>query len=151
MKRSLIALAVVSSLGLATLAAPAVFAHGPGQGPAAGNAWGPGMMGNGGHPMGYHMGAGMMGSGMGPAMMGANGAPCPGLAAANASGDPLTIEDARKTVEQRLEWSGNDRLKVGTVEAKDDNTFSAEIVTVDGSLVEKFEINRKTGFMQPVR
>lgn len=151
MKRSLIALAVVSSLGLATLAAPAVFAHGPGQGPSAGNAWGPGMMGGGmmgygGHPMGYHMG-----SGMGPAMMGANGAPCPGLAAATTSGDPLSIEDARKTVEQRLEWSGNDRLKVGTVEVKDDNTILAEIVTVDGSLVDKLEIDRKTGFARPVR
>lgn len=149
MKRKLIALATVTTLGLSALAAPAVFAHGPGQGPGAGNAWGPGMMGGG--MMGSGMMGNMMGSGMGPAMMGANGAPCPGLTAANASGAPLTIEDARKTVEQRLEWMGNGRLKVGTVEAKDDATISAEIVTLDGSLVEKFDIDRKTGFMRPIR
>ncbi len=144
MKRSMIALAVVSSLGLAALAAPAVFAHGPGF--AAGNAWGPGMMGGGmmgygGHPMGY---------GMGQGMMGASGAPCPGLAAAGVSGDPLTVDSVRKSVEQHLEWMGNDRLKVGTVEAKGEDTILAEIVTLDGSLVNAFEVDRKTGFMRPV-
>jgi hypothetical protein len=98
------------------------------------------------------MGA-MMSGGMGPAMMGAAGAgmPCPGLAAATVNAEPLTLDSAQKVVQQRLTWMGNDRLKVGKVEAKGDTAFTAEIVTLDNSLVEKLEIDAKTGFIRPVR
>lgn len=151
MKRSLIALAAATAIGTAAFAAttfadpgdgPAFggrgmqFAHYQGNNAAPGTGWGPGMMGYGGHHP----------------MMGAAGAnvPCPGLAAA-ANGEPLTLDDARKAAEQRLEWLGNDRLKLGEVEAKGDDAFVAEIVTVDGSLVDTLQIDRKTGFMTPVR
>ncbi|MDX9862905.1 MAG: hypothetical protein RBS99_18515 [Rhodospirillales bacterium] len=148
MKRSLIALAAVATLGLTALGATVTLAD-PGDGPGR-PGWGPGMMG------GYGPGAGMMsmkGGGYGPAMMGAASAavPCPGWAAANANAEPLSIDDARKAVEQRLAWMGNDRLKVGNVEAKGDAAYTAEIVTLDNSLVERLEIDRKTGFMRPLR
>ncbi|MDX9861241.1 MAG: hypothetical protein RBS99_10025 [Rhodospirillales bacterium] len=156
MKRSLIALATVATLGLTALGATVTLADSA-DGPAR-PGWGPGMMGGGYGPgmmSGNGPGAGMMGmmmgGGMGPAMMGAAGAdvPCPGLAAATA--EPLTLDDARKVVQQRLTWMGNDRLKVGKVEAKGDAAFTAEIVTLDNSLVEKLEIDAKSGFMRPVR
>ena len=155
MKRSLIALATVATLGATALGTSLTLAD-PGDGPGR-PGWGPGMMGG-----GYGPGAGMMnpammsmmmGGGMGPAMMSAAGtnSPCPGLAAATANAEPLTLDDAQKVVQQRLAWMGNDRLKVGKVEAKGDAAFTAEIVTLDNSLVEKLEIDAKTGFIRPVR
>ncbi len=163
MKRSLIALATVATLGLTALGATVTLAESgdgparPGWGPGMmGGGYGPGMMGGGYGPgmMGGGYGPGMMGRGYGPgAMMGAAGTdvPCPGLAAATANAEPLTLDDARKVVQQRLTWMGNDRLKVGKVEAKGDAAYTAEIVTLDNSLVEKLEIDAKTGFMRPVR
>lgn len=159
MKRSLIALAAATAIGATALGTTLTLAD-AGDGPAGGRpGWGYGMMG--GYGPGHHMrggygpGYGMMGYGMGPQMMGygqgdAN-VPCPGYAAATANAEPLTIDAARKAVEQRLAWMGNDRLKVGKVEAKGDTSFTAEIVTQDNSLVEKLEIDGKTGFMRPVR
>ena len=58
---------------------------------------------------------------------------------------PLTADDVRTSLEQRLQRQGNDRLKVGKVEDKDDKTILAEIVTVDDSLVERIEIDKATG------
>jgi len=151
MKRPLIALATVAALGLGTLATVtmAETGNGPGWsgwGSGMRGGYGPGMMGGYGHGM-------MMGGAMGPGMMGAAGAdvPCPGLAAATADAEPLTLDDARKAVERHLAWMGNERLKVGAVEAKGDVAYIAEIVTVDNSLVHTLEIDRKTGFMRPVR
>ncbi len=146
MKRSLIALAAATAIGTAAFAF-AASAHSDSVGRGG---WGPGaMMGSG--MMGH--GAGMMGygAGMGPAMMGGDydDMPCANLAATN--GEPLTLDGARQVAERRLEWYGNDRLKLGKVEAKDDDSFVAEIVTVDGSLVDTLRIDRKTGFMVPVR
>jgi hypothetical protein len=158
MKRSLIALATVATLGLTALGATVTLAD-PGDGPAR-PGWGPGMMAGGygpgmmgGNAPGAGMMGMMMGGGYGPAMMGAAGTnvPCPGLAAATANAEPLTLDSAQKVVQQRLTWMGNDRLKVGKVEAKGDAAFTAEIVTLDNSLVEKLEIDAKTGFIRPVR
>ena len=158
MKRSLIALATVATLGLTALGTTVTLAD-RADGPAR-PGWGPGMMGGGygpgmmgGNGPGPGMMGMMMGGGMGPAMMAAAGTdvPCPGLAAATANAEPLTLDSAQKVVQQRLTWMGNDRLKVGKVEAKGDAAFTAEIVTLDNSLVEKLEIDAKTGFMRPVR
>lgn len=57
----------------------------------------------------------------------------------------LTVEQARTLAESRLILAGNDRLKVGSVEALDDETIVVEIVTVDDSLVVRREIDRDTG------
>ena len=60
----------------------------------------------------------------------------------------LTVEQARTLAESRLILSGNDRLKVGSVETVDDDTIAIEIVTVDDSLVVRREIDRDTGRMK---
>lgn len=60
----------------------------------------------------------------------------------------LTVDQARTLAESRLILSGNDRLKVGSVEALDENTIVVEIVTVDDSLVVRRNIDRGTGKMK---
>ncbi len=60
----------------------------------------------------------------------------------------LTVDQARTLAESRLILSGNDRLKVGSVEVVDDDTIAVEIVTVDDSLVVRREIDRDTGRMK---
>jgi hypothetical protein len=42
----------------------------------------------------------------------------------------------------------NPNLKLGKVEEKDEDTIVAEIVTNDGSLVDRFEVDRHTGRMR---
>ncbi len=153
-RKALKATAAVAALllGTALVAAPTL-AHGPGgpggQGDRGGygmhsGQFGPGMMG------GY--GPGMQGSQMGPGMMGygpgAQG-DCPFNKAS--LDEDLTVESVTKFLEQRLSHMGNERLKVGEVTAKDDDTIVAEIVTVDGSLVQKLEFDRDTGRHNPVR
>lgn len=63
---------------------------------------------------------------------------------------PLTVKDVTAQLEKRLEWRGNKRLKVGKVEMTKDKTIVAEIVTVDGSLVRKIEIDPSTGMRHPI-
>lgn len=63
----------------------------------------------------------------------------------------LTVDQARTLAESRLILAGNDRLKVGSVEAIDDKTIVVEIVTVDDSLVVRRNIDRGTGQMKRVR
>jgi hypothetical protein len=46
-------------------------------------------------------------------------------------------------LERYLKQQSNPRLKVGEVKEKD--TITAEIVTADGSLVQRFKIDRHTG------
>ncbi len=43
------------------------------------------------------------------------------------------------------------RLKRGKVEAKDDDTIIAEIVTVDDSLVQRLAIDRDTGSQRRIK
>jgi hypothetical protein len=126
---------------------------GPGMmGPGYG--MGPGMMAPG---YGYGMGPGMMGPGygMGPGMMG------PGYGYGMGQGQQpwaaprvtprmdLSTDDVRSYFEGQLSAQGNQRLKVGKVEALDDNTIEAQIVTVDGSLVETYKVDRHTGAIAP--
>ena len=63
----------------------------------------------------------------------------------------LTVAQARTLAESRLILAGNERLKVGSVEAIDDKTIVVKIVTVDDSLVVRRNIDRNTGRMQPNR
>ncbi len=88
------------------------------------------------------MGPGMMGPGMmGPGMMGFAMLPTLG-ADLN-----LSVNDVRGQLDQSLTWHGNKRIKVGAVTEVDDNTIVADVVTQDGSLVQRFEVNRHTGRM----
>jgi len=92
-----------------------------------------------GQPM---MNFGIMGPGMmGPGMMGFVMLPTLG-ADLN-----LSVSDVRGQLDQSLTWHGNKRIKVGEVTEVDDNTIVADVVTQDGSLVQRFEVNRHTGRM----
>lgn len=57
----------------------------------------------------------------------------------------LTSDEARTLVEARLIMRGNDRLKVGQVSEKDEETYLIDIVTVDDSLVRQIEVDRDNG------
>ena len=139
-----------ATLGLGALVATgAALANGPGfmQGQGMqGNMQGQGYMHGqgGGNMQGQGMQGNMQGHGFGP---GADG-DCQ----YNQTLDkPLTVDDVRANLEQNLERKGNDRLKVGKVEDKDDKTITAEIVTVDDSLVRRIEIDKATGRHTPIK
>lgn len=111
------------------------------------NGWGQGqMMGQGymtgqGHVMGqgYMMGPGFNELGnVGPGMM-------------QPLREDLDIGDVRDMMEHRLIWMNNPNLKLGDVEEKDADTISADIVTKDGSLVQRLSVDRHTGWMQPIQ
>lgn len=107
--------------------------------------WGPGcgMMGPG-MMSGY--GPGMMmqgyGPGSGPGMMG------PGWYGRQANVN-LSTDDVKNYLERWIAVQGNPRLKVGDVKEKDADTIEADVVTKDNSLVQRFIVNRRTGFYQP--
>jgi hypothetical protein len=56
----------------------------------------------------------------------------------------LSVEDVRRYFAFRLERMGNKRLKVGEVKAAN-GMITADIVTVDDSLVQRLEVDRRTG------
>ncbi len=101
---------------------------------------GPGMMGP-----GY---GGMMGHGYGPGgMMGSGQGYYPRNY--NRSGQPITMDQAKVLVENYLTTIGNPNLKSGKITDKD-KYFEAEIVTKDGSLVDKLMVDKQTGWMKSV-
>ena len=93
-----------------------------------------GMMGKG------MMGAGMMQGGMGPgtgALFGSRVTPMMNL----------SVEDVRGYLAVQLDRLNNKRLKVGDIKA-DDGTITADIVTVDNSLVQRLKVDRHTGAIE---
>jgi hypothetical protein len=114
---------------------------GPGFAPNEGN--GPG----GGYGPGYHMRG--WGGGPGPGMMRGYG---PGYdRRSDVQGNQnvnLSTDDVKSRMERMLAWRGNSRLKVGEVKEKDADSITAEIVTKDNSLVERFIFDRHTGFVR---
>jgi len=114
---------------------------------------GPGMMGQGMMGQGMMgrgaMGQGMMGQGMtGQGMMGQG---MMGQGSGSTPGEQLSADDVRANLERWLAWHGNSRLKVGEVKEEGDDTVLADIVTQDGSLVDRFRIDRDSGAMQRVQ
>ena len=57
----------------------------------------------------------------------------------------LSVADVRHFLDHHLGVGGNKRLRVGAVEAADDATTTAVIETVEGSLVQRFSVDRHTG------
>ncbi len=105
-----------------------------------------------------HMGQkqGNPGGMMGPGIEYGHGAgqgsgPCPAAAMQRAEADDdLSADDVRAGIERILAWHGNERLKVGEVTEADDDTIIAEIVTLDGSLVDRFKVDRHSGLRQRI-
>jgi hypothetical protein len=115
--------------------------QGPGMmgGPMMGQ--GPGMTGG---PM-MGMGYGMMGMGPGPGADRGGGRNAWMPMWGPEPSRPLSTDEVRRMVDGRLAWRRNDRLKLGKVEERDANTVVVEIVTLDGSLVDRMGIDRQTG------
>ena len=152
--------ALVLAVGIVAGGAVPAFAHGPGQsGGGQPFGWHQGwhmgpMMGQGQKPM---MGPGqtpMMGEGQMP-MMGPGQTPMMGQGMSPGMMQPLakdlSASDVQHMIEHRLAWQGNPNLKVGKVEEKDDHTIVAEIVTKEGSLVQRLEVDRHRGSMRPIQ
>lgn len=81
-----------------------------------------GMMGS------HHMGRGMMGHGLRVRPI-----------------QHLSVDDVTHFFGHFLQRRGNKRLKLGEVTKKDEDTITVQIVTVDGSLVQTFEVDRHSG------
>ena len=89
--------------------------------------------------------------GGGPGMQGQGGWYCPwgpggrmGPPVAQ-PGQPLSADQAKALVEQHI--SANPNLKVGKVTPKDD-FYEVEVVTKEGSLVDKIQVNKQTGWFR---
>ena len=100
-----------------------------------GNGRGSGMMGG-----GYGSGSGMMGPGHGQ-QYGRQYAP-----RYQQPQKPLNENQAREMVENYLRSKNNPNLKLGKIEDKG-NAFEANIVTQNGSLVNKILVDKDTGQM----
>jgi hypothetical protein len=61
----------------------------------------------------------------------------------------LTIDNVKARMERWLSFHRNPRLKLGDVKEKDADTITADIVTVDNSLVQRFDVDRNTGRYVP--
>jgi hypothetical protein len=59
----------------------------------------------------------------------------------------LSIEDVSGYLTVQLDQLGNKRLKLGEVKSED-GTITADIVTVDNSLVQRLKVNRHTGAIE---
>lgn len=129
-------------MGPGMMAGPGMMGGGPGFGQGYGQMMGPGMMGPG-------AGYGMMGPGHGPGFGGGFG-PC-GQQQGAAAAEDIDADAVRARLERWLAVQGNDRLKLGKIEEVDDDVITAEIVTVDDSLVRKLTIDRHTGWMRPAK
>jgi hypothetical protein len=64
--------------------------------------------------------------------------------------EEMTPERVRTFLEQRLTRHGNPRLKLGEIATAADGSITAEIVTVDGSVVQKLAFNRYPGLFRQV-
>ncbi len=118
------------------------YGMGPGRMGGSGYGMGPGMMGRG----GYGMGPGMMGGGgygMGPGMMGRGyGRPEYNQQLSK----PLDEGQAKQLLQDYLDNTRNSNLKLGPITDKG-TYFEAQIITRNGSLVDKIIVNKKTGVM----
>ena len=61
---------------------------------------------------------------------------------------PLNKEGARAVVENYLQSTRNPNLKLGKI-TEQGVAFGAEIVTKDGSLVDKLLVDKSTGWIHP--
>ncbi len=62
----------------------------------------------------------------------------------------MTPERVRAFLEKRLVWQNNPRLKIGEIATAKDGSITAEILTVDDSLVQKLAFNRFPGLARTI-
>jgi hypothetical protein len=97
--------------------------------------------------------AGMMGQRpgiMGPGMMGGmmgQGPGAMGLGVVTPSRN-VSVDDVRDHFGRLLQAQGNPRVKLGEIRDADKDAIVAEIVTTEGSLVDRFNVNRRSGAIQ---
>ncbi len=60
----------------------------------------------------------------------------------------VSVDDVRDHFERLLQAQGNPRVKLGEIKDADKETIGAEIVTTEGSLVDRFSVNRRSGAIQ---
>ena len=112
----------------------------PGSGDAAAC---PGMAGDGsGRHARMAMMHGGMGTGLGPTLL---------YGRAAGAAEPVSVERTTAIVEGMLAWHGNPRLKLGPVKATEYGEIVAEVVTTEGSLVQRLAVGAGTGAIRPVR
>lgn len=104
--------------------------------------------------MGEGRAPGMMGGAMGPGMMGGNAMPMVqmmrghGLGPGALYGLPqgavpeMTPARVETFLSHLLERHGNPRLELGDISEAEDGSITAEIVTIDGSVVQRLSFNR---------
>ena len=64
--------------------------------------------------------------------------------------EEMTEDRVRALLERQLSNLGNPRLKLGEIGTASDGSITAEIVTVDGSLVQKLAFNRYPGLVRQI-
>jgi hypothetical protein len=62
----------------------------------------------------------------------------------------LTADNVKAMIEKQLAWLANPRLKMGDLRATDAGEILAEIVTKDGSLVQRLAVDQRTGAVRQV-
>jgi hypothetical protein len=86
------------------------------------------------------MGPGMMGPGMHHGMQGLRVVPMM----------HLSTDDVRQFLQRHISAHGLEHLQVGEVTQTDDETITADIVTREGSVALRLEIDAYTGFVKSV-
>jgi len=66
------------------------------------------------------------------------------------TGKTLTQEDAVSIVQNYLNHTRNPNLTIGKVESEEDGDYLVEIVTNNGSLVDKLEVNQLSGWIHSI-
>jgi hypothetical protein len=94
-------------------------------------------------PGGYGKGPGMMGPGHG------YGYGQPYGRGYQGPQEPLDEKAARQLVEEFLDSGRNPNLKIGAIEDKGPN-FVADVVTKDGSLVDKLVVDKDSGWIRSI-
>ncbi|MBW2120677.1 MAG: hypothetical protein JRH07_02375 [Deltaproteobacteria bacterium] len=130
---------LVALLGIAIVAGLVLIQNAQAHGPRG---WGG--YGGWGCPMGgYGMGPGMMGRGYGPQYGPQYGPPY------GEYQKPMGKSDAEGILKNHLDSLRNPNLKLGKIEDRGD-VFEADIVTKDGSLVDRLLVDKNTGWVRSV-
>jgi len=92
----------------------------------------------------------MMGGRAGMAMPGTMTGPGILYGMPHSTPEEMTVDSVRTLLERDLMQHGNPRLKLGEIVTAADGSITAEIITVDGSLVQKLAFNRYPGLVRQI-